>query len=72
MPWKLWAKLLLLPVMLKEPEWGAWFTIMPSSLFGFEEDAIPKSSRTQWAEKGSEEAWKAARPGLGQGDDPGW
>lgn len=53
MPWNLWAKLLLLPVMVKEPEWSDWYTVTPSSSLGLK--WTPSLvQRNLWAEKGPE------------------
>lgn len=54
MPWNLWAKLLLLPVMVKEPEWGAWCTVTPSSSLGLKWTPS-RVQRNLWTEKGSED-----------------
>lgn len=64
MPWNLCAKLLLLPAMVKEPEWGAWCTVTPASSLGLKWTPS-RVQRNLWAEKGSE----AEGPGT---QDRGW
>lgn len=53
MPCSLCAKLLLLPAMVKEPEWGAWCTVTPTSSLGLKWTPS-RVQRNLWADKGSE------------------